>query len=150
MEFDIVPPSSTVTWVLGGIAVLLIALTGFFVWLALFASSLSVVIDNAALEIKVPMYSRTIPVSQLDLERLEVARIAKGSPLRPRIRTNGIGLPGYGVGWFRLKNGDKALLAVTSRDPVVYIPTTEGYSVMLSVREPQQFVERLRAAAGNG
>ena len=43
------------------------------------------------------------------------------------LRTNGIGLPHYLAGWFRLCNGTKALMFVTDRRNVVLIPTTLGF-----------------------
>ena len=58
---------------------------------------------------------------------------------RPVWRTNGAGLPGYGSGWFGLANGDQALIFVTDKRRVVYLPTREGYSLLLSVQEPDKF-----------
>ena len=53
-------------------------------------------------------------------------------------------MPGYNAGWFRLKNGSKALLALTDRSSVVYIPTTEDYSILLSVADPEAFLAAAR------
>ncbi|MDD5459930.1 MAG: PH domain-containing protein [Phycisphaerae bacterium] len=58
----------------------------------------------------------------------------------PIIRTNGIGMPGYGEGWFRLKDWRKALLYVTDRRRVVVIPTTD-FLVLISVKNPQEFID---------
>ena len=58
---------------------------------------------------------------------------------KPRIRTNGIGLPGYEEGWFKLRNNEKALLFVTDYSRVVYIPTDKGYSLLLSVSSSEEF-----------
>jgi hypothetical protein len=55
----------------------------------------------------------------------------------------GTGLPGYQAGWFRLRNGDRALLYLTDRSKAVYVPTTEGYGVLLSPAEPEQFLAAL-------
>ena len=57
-------------------------------------------------------------------------------------------MPGYRSGWFRLRDGEKALLYVTDPTRVVYVPTTEGYSVLLSVAEPDVFLSSLRRATG--
>lgn len=59
----------------------------------------------------------------------------------------GTGLPGYQAGWFRLTNGERALLYLTDRRRAVYVPTTAGYSVLLSPAEPDAFVSALRAIA---
>ncbi|WP_417763517.1 PH domain-containing protein [Shewanella sp.] len=47
-------------------------------------------------------------------------------------RTNGIGLPGYHLGWFQLKQDGKALVAVSNTQQLLYIPTTLGFSLLLS------------------
>jgi hypothetical protein len=65
----------------------------------------------------------------------------------PARRTVGTGLPGYRAGWFRLRNGEKALLYLTDTSRAVYIPTTAGYSVLLSPAQPDEFVSALRAIA---
>jgi hypothetical protein len=57
-------------------------------------------------------------------------------------------MPGYRSGWFRLANGEKALVYVTDTRRVVHVPTTAGYSLLLSVAEADQFVERLHAMRG--
>jgi hypothetical protein len=61
----------------------------------------------------------------------------------------GTGLPGYQAGWFRLRNGEKALLDLTDRRRAVYIPTGAGYSLLLSPADPDGFLSRLRAVLGS-
>ena len=56
-------------------------------------------------------------------------------------------LGGYRAGWFRLRNGEKALVYVTDPSRVVYIPTTEGYAVMVSPHEPDAFLAAVRSVA---
>jgi hypothetical protein len=68
------------------------------------------------------------------------------SEYRLRIRTNGVGLPGYRAGWFRLRSGEKALVFVTDLEQLVYVPTREGYSVLLSVVAPEEFLEALTSS----
>jgi hypothetical protein len=83
------------------------------------------------------------------LRRAEIRRIdlATSPELAPRLRTLGTGLPGYQAGWFRLRNGEKALLYLTDRGRAVYVPTTAGYSVLVSPENPDEFVAALRASA---
>jgi hypothetical protein len=68
--------------------------------------------------------------------------------LRPGRRTMGTGLPGYQSGWFRLANGEKALLYLTDRRRAVYVPTSAGYSLLLSPDDPDAFLEALRSGSG--
>ncbi len=74
--------------------------------------------------------------------------LATARELVPRLRMAGTAAGGYQAGWFRLRNGEKALLYLTDRRHAVYVPTTEGYSVLLSPQQPEPFVERLRSMAG--
>ena len=70
---------------------------------------------------------------------------ARTQDLRPKWRTNGVGLPGYSIGWFRLRNREKALVFLTDRKHAIYIPTTEGYVVLISPQNPDAFVKALRS-----
>ena len=46
------------------------------------------------------------------------------------IRTMGVGFPGFGAGWFKLKNGKKAFVIVTGDDKVGF-PTCEEYDLVV-------------------
>ena len=59
----------------------------------------------------------------------------------------GTSLSGYQSGWFRLRNGDRALLYLTDRQKAVYVSTTQGYGVLLSPSETEQFVAALNTVA---
>jgi hypothetical protein len=47
-----------------------------------------------------------------------------------------------------LKNGEKALVFVTDPSRVVRIPTTDGYSVLMSVAAPDEFIRVCRDTHG--
>ena len=143
MEFPISSSPSSTALIAGAIALVTIVIGLMFAWFAFSASNLAAAIDGDDLRITVPIYGRSIPLSSLDVSSLAIVDLNDAVDLRPRVRTNGIGLPGYAVGWFRLGNGEKALAAVTARNPVVYLRTTEGYSLLLSLADPQGFAEQL-------
>jgi hypothetical protein len=44
---------------------------------------------------------------------------------------------------FKLSNGEKALLFVTDRSRLVYVPTREGYSVLLSATQPNELLKAM-------
>jgi hypothetical protein len=87
-----------------------------------------------------------IPASQLRTAEAVRVDFAASPELRPRRRTMGTGLPGYQSGWFRLHNGERALLYLTDRTRAVHVPTTEGYSLLLSPAEPDAFLAALSGA----
>ena len=104
-------------------------------------------VSPAGLRLQGDWYGRTIPAEQIrgqDAKRVDFATVPE---LTPKWRTMGTGLPGYQAGWFRLKNGEKALLYLTDRRRAVYVPTTAGYSLLLSPADPDRFLSAIRAVA---
>ena len=55
----------------------------------------------------------------------------------------GTSLPGYRAGWFRLRNGEKALLYVTDPAKAVYVPTQLDYSVIVTPQDPEGFLSAI-------
>jgi hypothetical protein len=96
------------------------------------------------LAIRGDLYGRRIPAGSLLNAEAKAVDLTLDQDYRPTARTNGAGFPGYGSGWFRLGNGGKALIFVTDKRRVVYLPTREGYAVLLSVAEPERFLAALR------
>ena len=98
------------------------------------------------LRIRGSVFGRLIPAAQLNTAGARIVDLNASPELRPKWRTNGIGLPGHLSGWVRLANHEKALVFLTDRNRVVYIPTKAGYSVLLSPADPDAFLTALRAA----
>lgn len=59
-------------------------------------------------------------------------------------RTNGIGIPGLSLGWFRTRGGERVFGAVTDFRRAVLLPTSLGYNIIVSPRNPEQFLADLR------
>ena len=137
--FGIIPASSTAYIVMLVIGIVLILIVGLFVYIGYSSRNASFEVSEQGLRIRGGLYGRFIPRGEIDAEAVKVIDLNIDSEYKPRIRTNGIGLPGYSEGWFKLKNNEKALLYVTDRSNVVYIPTRKDYSVLLSVREAEGF-----------
>jgi hypothetical protein len=89
-------------------------------------------------------YGKLIPRDAMDVKAARAVDPAKDTAYRLQLRTNGIGMPGYSAGWFRLKGGAKALVFLTDRRRAIAIPTNLGYSVIVSPAEPEQFLAALR------
>ena len=143
--FPIVPASGKAFWFLAALFVFLLGLLALFGYFGYAARNARIVVSPGELRIVGGLYGRTLPLSSLNLQAAARVDLRSASDFSPRVRTNGIGLPGYQSGWFQLKNGEKALLFVTSPD-VVRIPTRENYSVLLSVPDPDAFLQALRTA----
>ncbi len=104
-------------------------------------------VSPEGLAIRGDLYGRRLPAASLLREAARLVDLTEDPNYRPVWRTNGAGLPGYGSGWFGLANGDKALIFVTDKRRVIYLPTRGGYALLLSVAEPEKFLEALRRTA---
>ena len=144
--FTIVPASSGPVWMLAGIALLMLLLVALFMWLAYSSRNVRFELSGGGLNIAGVMYGRQIPASALRADGVRVLDLHRDRDYQMRWRTNGAGLPGFSAGWFKLRNGEKSLCFVTDRSRVVYVPTSEGYSVLLSVPEPEAFKTALADA----
>ena len=142
--FPIVPASSKTLWSIGIFAVLMLGLFCLSLFIAYSCQQVNFEINDQQLSITGDLYGRTIPLTSLVIDEAKVIKLDKSSPYQPRWRTNGIGLPGYQSGWFKLKNGEKSLLFVTEYKEVVYVPTVDNYSLLMSVQQPENFLELLR------
>jgi hypothetical protein len=107
-------------------------------------------VSAAGLRVRGTLYGRLVPAASLATGAARRVDIAAEPALAPAVRTNGLGLPGYGAGWFRLAGGERALAFVTDRTRLAYVPTTVGYALLLSVDDPDGLVAALRGAAGAG
>lgn len=148
--FPIVPASAKPLWFLGAICALLLAVFGALAYTAWSARNSRVEVVAGELRVVGDFWGRSVPLTSLVLDRAEIVDVGGASPLRPRRRTLGTGMPGYASGWFRLANGEKALVYLTRRDAVVYLPTSLDFSLLLSVERPRELLAALGAGAGSG
>jgi len=146
--FGIIPATSgaiTFIWIICvAIGLILIGVIGLMASMGYQARHATFTVSEQGLRISPGLYSRFIPKEAIVTEEVRVLDLNTETAYKPKWRVNGAGLPGYNAGWFKLQNKEKALLFVTDRSSVVYIPTTENYSVMLSVSDAGEFAELLR------
>jgi hypothetical protein len=144
--FSIAPAETRVLWLIGLIPPVVLVIVVSVLWGSITGARTSTFeVSPEGLRLRGDWYGRLIPANHL--QRGKRVDLATTPDLTPRRRTMGTGLPGYQAGWFRLRNGGRALLYLTDRSKVVYVPTTEGYSVLLSPSEPERFLAALNAIA---
>jgi hypothetical protein len=145
--FAISPASSKPLWfiliICGLLAIVLLALA----YTAYSSRNSRVEISSDRIKLVGDLWGREIPVGLLNVSAARVMDLNASSEYLPKRRTLGTGLPGYSSGWFRLQNGEKALVYLTQRRNVVYLPTSDGYSLLLSVEDPKGFIEKLQRPA---
>lgn len=133
-------------WVLLPAALVMLAVTTILLLSLLGSWHSSFELGAEGLRVRGDLYGRVIPREQLRIA--EARRVTPSdTALRPSARTLGTGLPGYRAGWFRLENGEKALLYLTDDTRAVHVPTSAGYSVLLSPEDPEGFLAALRSLA---
>lgn len=141
--YPLVAPGMRAFVVPAPVALLLLGLLGFFAVSTLRMQRTQFTLSAEGLRVR-GEYPRFVPAASLLPEQARAVDLERERGLRPGLRTFGTGLPGYHAGWFRTASAGKVLAAVTDRRRVVYVPTTEGYALLLSVPDPERFVARLR------
>jgi hypothetical protein len=102
-------------------------------------------INNEYLTIKTLFYGKKIPLDEINANGIKKLDLNKDTEYNIKIRTNGIGLPNYHLGWMRLNNGNKALVYLTDKSNVILIPTDE-YDILISVDNFDMIKEILNKA----
>lgn len=140
-----IAPSSTLPFIfLVAIGVLLLAVLALLIFTGYSIRNTRFDVTDQGLRIIGGTYGRFIPREQIVADGARIINLKTQPEYQPRLRTNGTGLPGYSTGWFRLRNKEKALLHVTDPAKVVYLPTNQDYSILLSVINPEEFLEAIR------
>lgn len=150
LSFPIEPASNAALWFIIPISLLLIGILGLMGFMAFSLYNLRVAVAEDAIEIKGDLYGRRIPLSDLMVEQARIVDLDQDREYALRLRTNGIGLPGYQSGWFKMRNGEKALAFVTQKRTVVRIPTRDGYTLLLSVEGADEFIQTLQGVSVTG
>ena len=106
-----------------------------------------IVVDADGVEVATTFYKRRLGWSDLRLDEARVANLDEHTQFKPVLKTNGTAFPGFRSGWFRLRSRDKALVAMGRGPRVAWVPTTQGYGLLLQPRHPQALLDHLRASA---
>lgn len=142
--FPISPASAKPIWILGVVCVLIAVVLVALAYTAYSARHARVELDAERIRLVGDFWGRTIPLGLLDISGARRVDLDSEPDYAPKRRTLGTGLPGYASGWFRLRSGEKALVYLTRRRDVVYIPTSDGYALLLSVEDPERFMDTLK------
>lgn len=101
-------------------------------------------LDGEALRVATSFYARRIARADLDPAAARIFDPAEHTEYRPRLKRNGFSLPGYHSGWFSLRGGGKALMAVAGGRRWLHLPTRLGYALVLDLEKPQALLDELR------
>ena len=122
--FHVVPATARWTWVLLLAFPVVVLIAAFaFIGLSMRGSrNASFEVSPSGLRLKGDVYGRRLPASELRGGAARVVDLDQERSLRPQRRTMGTAVAGYRSGWFKLANGEKALLYLTDVRRAVYVP----------------------------
>lgn len=104
---------------------------------------------DQGLRLRGDLDGRLIPSQSVVLEKAQIISLPHDEAHQLSWRTMGTSVPGHQAGWFRLKNGEKSLVYLTDHARVVYFPTRDGYSIMLSTPQPEALLAALHRVASH-
>ncbi len=101
--------------------------------------SVSLSLNSGQLTVGGGAYKTSVPVNTIDLNGItsDLPRGIMG------FRTNGVGMPGFRLGWFRSTNGRK-VFATAIGSNLLYLPTSGPYDIVLSTPQKKELVAELR------
>ncbi len=147
-SFPIAPASSRSLWLFIPVAMIMLAAAAMLILAALGPRRARYELSPGGIALRGDIYGRRlIPAADLRGGSARIIDLDREKDFAPKWRTMGTGLPGYKAGWFRLRNGEKALLSLTETHRAVYVPTREGFALLLSPAEPERFLKALQAVA---
>ncbi len=114
---------------------------------SLFRSRIDVGPDG--LRIDGALFRESIPRTEWRLDLARIVDLDQEPGLRPGLKLYGAGLPSYHAGWFRLKDGQKAVVTIGRSNLAVYIPTNRGRAVLVGPDDPADFLDALRNPNGD-
>ena len=144
--FQMTPAPAKALWFLAALCMLMAVLTVMFGYMTYSVRSARFEISPVGLRLVGDVWGRTIPWDLIDVGGAKSLDLRVAPEYRPKRRTMGTALPGYRSGWFRLRNGEKALAYVTDGSRTAYVPTSDGYSLLLSLEAPDAFLRALEEA----
>ena len=142
--FPIVPAQATVYLILIPILLVLFIGGGVATYAAFASRHVTFEVSRDGVTIRGDMFGRFVPKDKMDLKAARAVDLSTETTLTPKWRTGGTGYPGYKAGWYRLANDSKALVFITDPHHVVYVPTVDGSSLMMSVANPEEFLAALK------
>lgn len=143
--FPIAPSDTKPFWVMIPVLLIIVAAGVMLALSLLGARASSFEVSTEGLRLRGDLYGRLVPASEIRTGEVRRLDLGREPDYAPRVRTLGTALPGYRSGWFRLKNGEKALLYMTDRVKAVLVPTVNNYSIIVSPSDPDAFVAAIKA-----
>ena len=102
-----------------------------------------IIINDRQLIVGGGVYKEAVDFSEIRFDAIIKIDLSKNTQVLG-VRINGIGLPGFYLGWFQSYSGRKVFALVTNKD-AVFVPTTKPYDILVSPSDTDQFISVLNA-----
>lgn len=145
-EFPIAPAGAGSLYFGIGFVIFMLAVSAMVIWATTGHLRVKYQVGPDEFRIAGDLYGRRIPWSDIDGGSIREVDLYSNPELRPQLRLNGTGMPGYAAGWFRLRGGAKALAFLTDQHRVVLAETRRGYLLLLSTPDPGALVTAMKSA----
>ncbi|GGP52049.1 PH domain-containing protein [Shewanella saliphila] len=126
---------------------IMLPLMGLFIFTLYQSFTSTISWEDKQLQVNIPLYSNAIEINQVDFAQARIVNLIEEPEYAAKWRTNGLGLPGYALGWFSLNNGVKALLSVTDPVQVILLPISQDRVILVSVIDANEALAKLHASA---
>jgi hypothetical protein len=120
-------------------------LAALFAWFAFAQRRSTITITDYHIILQAPIYGRTMERDHLIANSLRKLTMKEPERYRLALRTNGVSVPGYQLGWFRTKGAGRVLAAISGNDLVVW-QTSDDYGVIVSPEDRDGLIAALSAA----
>ncbi|MCL2185685.1 MAG: PH domain-containing protein [Treponema sp.] len=103
----------------------------------------SIAIKDNEVIIKSFLYGRKIPIKDIQINETRTINLNQESDYNISFRTNGISLTNFHSGWMKLRNGQKALVFLTNKENVLFMPVKD-FIVLFSMEKVEEFIRKLK------
>lgn len=115
----------------------------------IFSTSLpTMTLSKDSIKIKSGFYSRQVDLEKIDFDGIKIVDLRKDIDYGLSLRTNGISLFSYHLGYYNLKNSGKAFV-VLGRPSAIYISTKDDIAFLVSNNELEKTLKQIMTLEKN-
>lgn len=103
----------------------------------------SITLSDGQLTVNAGLYSHSVSLSDINKDSTRLVELENEPSLSLGMRTNGIGLFSYNVGYFNLKNGQAAFVVLEGSRAVI-VPTNNGVTFLLSTDDASKLIATIQ------
>ena len=116
------------------LAVVTLAGLSLFMLITIVMTRNEIVMTPDEIRVRAGFYTHQVLRSEVDWHNSSVLDLEQRPGLKPGLRLNGIGLPGYRAGWYRLANGKRAFVLLTGGRQA-HLALRNGQGLQLTVAD---------------